>query len=208
MKNSGKTVSKRCAAPSVAEITTLRGPARRSQERERRGRGVDNDETAGQPVEQRGPLRRLEIRTDQVELGVGAVERAVTDQDDQEEIVRRHARPERAHGAAHVGRGCTGGPLSRLFEHHDVARHELHTLAQHARELIGPSRVLFERTADRRSRRTRSTRSAHRQTRKCSTRARGWTRPASGTDTSSSKSPPTPQEPLRRQQRDDRQEGP
>ena len=207
MKNSGKTVSKRCAALSVAEITTLRGPARRSRNGNAADAVLTTMRRAGSPLNRARPLRRLEIRTNQIELGVGTVERAVTNQDDQEQIVRRHARPERARWRGARSPQSHWWPPSRLFEHHNVARHELHTLAQHARELIGPSRVLFE------VRRT-AARAGHDQ-RVALTGRRGNARhehemdaTSAGADTSSSKSPPAPQQPLRRQQRDDRQEGP
>ena len=39
--------------------------------------------TPGDPGEELGPLRRFEVGPDKVELRVGAVERAVSDEDDQ-----------------------------------------------------------------------------------------------------------------------------
>ena len=117
MKNSGKTVSNRCATESVAVMTTRRAPASRS----RNGKLADDvlTTTTGRAAgEERGPLRRLEIGADEVELRVDAVERAVADEHDEQQIVARHHAADRVEMLPHVGgrrgvrrrRACRSAP--------------------------------------------------------------------------------------------------
>ena len=92
MKYSGKTVSKRCATESVAEIDDP-PRAREAFDEGRAGRrAVDDHETSRHAAQQRRPLRDFQVGSDQVELGVDAVEGAVTDQEDEQQVVRLELR--------------------------------------------------------------------------------------------------------------------
>ena len=89
MKYSGKTVSKRCATESVAEITIRRGPASRSMKGELADAVFTITRRPGRPRSSRRPLRDFQIRADQVELRV-ARRRTCRDRSgtDEQEVVR------------------------------------------------------------------------------------------------------------------------
>ena len=65
-------------------------------------------------MEQRRPLGGLEVGTDEIELGVDAVERPVADQEDEQQILARHLLPDGGDRLADVvgGGGVPGVSVS------------------------------------------------------------------------------------------------
>ena len=96
-KKRGKTVSQRCTPPSVAVMTM-----RRSRQARQEGAlaAADEDDLAADRRDQRLPVGGLQIRSDQVELGIDAVERGVADEHDQQQIVLLEHRRETGEGGA------------------------------------------------------------------------------------------------------------
>ena len=77
-------------------------------ERKARRRGVDDHDAAGEPGDELGPLRRLQIGADEVELGVDAIEGAVADEHDEEQVVARHGAADGREVLPDVGGGGRG----------------------------------------------------------------------------------------------------
>ncbi len=112
-------------------------------EREARRRGVDDDHLAREAGEEFAPLRRLEIRADEIELRVHAVVRAVPDEHDEQQIVARHRTPYARQVLPHVRRGRRGRRVVCVGEHFDPIAADLHPIDEDARQIPYPSRVLF-----------------------------------------------------------------
>ena len=130
MKYSGKTVSKRCATESVAEITIRRGPASRSMKGELAGALLTITRRPGTPRSIAAHSATSRSGSDQVELGVHAVEGAVTDQEQEQQVVRLELRSAVRDRAPQIhGRGG-GGLLRRIAQRRHVRGVESEPLDQ------------------------------------------------------------------------------
>jgi hypothetical protein len=122
MKYRGKTVSNRCDPESVAVMIIRRGQP--LEERETRGRRVHDDETARQRLEHGRPLRCRQVRPDEVELRLDAVERPVPQKHEQQHVVAAHPRAQPIDGLSHVRRGRRMLGVATLEQRLDVRRVE------------------------------------------------------------------------------------
>ena len=112
------------------------------EKRKARGGRVNEDERAGQRLEQGAPFGRRQVGSHQIELGLGAVERSVTDEHEQEEIARGHPRSQAIDRPADArGRGCVGG-VTAVEERRHLPRVEPELLDQGDRRFLPPLRIL------------------------------------------------------------------
>jgi hypothetical protein len=120
-----------------------RGPLKPLDERRARWRGVDDDDAAGKRADQRGPFPEIHVRPDQVELRIDAVERAVADQEHEQQVVGPGLTADRGERSPHVCRSRRLRGIGRFRQRDDARGIDLQALDERHCQGFGPRRVLL-----------------------------------------------------------------